>query len=84
MRQRGPKIMLRDKLVAYFAANPEDELTLADISVKFNAPPLTARDSVVNLRKAGLLATRRSPRGAGAPIIISIGPSLASVIGRTT
>lgn len=74
--------MLRDRLVAFFAANPEDELTIADIEVKFGAPYQTTRGVVDNMRRVGLLASVRSKHDAGAPLILTIGPELAAMVGR--
>ncbi len=82
MRQRGPAITLRDRLVAYFAANPDDELSLADVLVKFSVPVNTARGSIDSLRKVGLLDAVRIRGVRGAPLAYRIGPELARMIGR--
>ena len=82
VRKRGPSITLRDRLVAYFAANPEDELTISDVFVKFDVPIQTARGSIFSLRKVGLLDAVRISGLRGAPLAYRIGPELARMIGR--
>ena len=82
MRMRGHAITLRDRLVAYFAANPDDELTFADIAVKFSVPVGTARGSIGSLRKVGLLDAVRTSGLRGGPLTYRIGPNLARMIGR--
>lgn len=81
-RQRGHSITTRDRLVAYFAANPDDELTFADVLVKFAVPVNTARGSIDNMRKAGLLDAVRISGLRGAPLAYRIGPELARLVGR--
>ncbi len=81
-RQRGPSITTRDRLVAYFAANPDDELMFADVILKFAVPVNTARGSIDSLRKAGLLDAVRISKLRGAPLAYRIGPELARMIGR--
>ena len=75
--------MLRDRLVAYFASNPDDALMIADIETKFGAPYDTVRSVVDYMREVGLLVSERSDTGSGAPLVLTIGPELAAMIGRT-
>jgi hypothetical protein len=79
---RGHAITLRDRLVAFFAANPDDELTFADVVVKFSVPVGTARGSIDSLRKVGLLDAVRTSGLRGGPLTYRIGPELARMIGR--
>ena len=81
-RQRGPSITTRDRLVAYFSANPDDELTISDVVVKFSVPVNTARGSIDSLRKVGLLDAVRTSGLRGGPLTYRIGPELARMIGR--
>ncbi len=82
MRMRGHAITLRDRLVAFFAANPDDELTISDVLVKFDVPIQTARGSIFSLRKVGLLDAVRTSGLRGGPLTYRIGPELARMIGR--
>ena len=82
MRMRGHAITLRDRLVAFFAANPDDELTISDVLVKFDVPIQTARGSICSLRKVGLLDAVRTSGLRGGPLTYRIGPELARMIGR--
>lgn len=74
--------MLRDRLVAYFAANPDESLTIADVQAKFGAPYETIRSVADYMRDVGLLQSTRSETGSGAPLVLTIGPELAAMVGR--
>lgn len=79
MRQRGKHILLRDRLVAFFAANPDDSLTIEDIQNKFDVPYQTVRGVTDHMRDVGLLAPARNNKGAR--LTITIGPELTSMLG---
>ena len=74
--------MLRDRLVAYFAANPDESLTIEDVQAKFGAPYKTVRGVADHMRDVGLLASERSKTDLGAPLVLTIGPELAAMVGR--
>lgn len=74
--------MLRDRLVAYFAANPDESLTIADVNAKFDATYDTIRSVVDHMRDVGLLESTRGETGLGAPLVLTIGPELAAMVGR--
>lgn len=46
---------LKRRLVEYFNANPEEELTSADVSAKFGVTQETAKEAFIALHRAGRL-----------------------------
>jgi hypothetical protein len=55
----GPRKYRRDslasKLVAFYEANPDEELTLADVCVKFDTPKHSAESRLCEAVRDGLL-----------------------------
>lgn len=53
MKTRHPSVYTR--LLAYFAANPDEELTRADIAAKFNAGAKNVDAALTRARATGLI-----------------------------
>lgn len=74
-----------EKMIAYFAANPDDFLTSADAALKFDLPN---RSSVwragMQLTQRGLLELSKGTRGPHGkePDIYAAGPELKRLIGK--
>jgi hypothetical protein len=49
---------LRGKLLTFFAENPQEELTPADVIVKFDAHPRTVHNTLSRMAYAGELTKR--------------------------
>lgn len=72
-------------VVVFFAANPEEELTTQDISIKWRTTTDKARISLYAAEKAGWIQRKRKkdPSSAcGARNIYSAGPRLLREIGK--
>jgi DNA-binding FadR family transcriptional regulator len=52
-------IRLRDRLIAWFAVNPEEELTREDIQLRWGASRQSALETLQTLRADGLIETSR-------------------------
>jgi hypothetical protein len=66
------------QLVVYFAVNPDEELTVADVCEKWAALTPSARYTIKQLASVGVLSLRRQSgtRGGHAHWIASAGPEL--------
>ena len=77
-RPVGIKISLRERLIVWFALNPDEQLMLRDIAAKFDCTWEAAYWAAGTMVDAGLVE-RTGGRGQ---TVISIGPELARMIGR--
>ena len=75
----GNRPRLRDKLVAFFAVNPDEQLSLSDVVTKFGVDHSTAQQAVLHMRAAGLLADVQAAKSK--PLVVTVGPALREVIG---
>jgi hypothetical protein len=78
----GQRPTLRDRLLCFYAANPDETLTLADIESKFGYARNTVKASVMHMRRAELLAKVETGKKT-APSVLSAGPALLEMIGVT-
>jgi len=72
-------LKLKAKLVAFFLANPDEELLVSDVSAKFSVPLSTARAAAHALAGKSIVRIARAPHdgGVGAPpLVISAGPAI--------
>lgn len=51
-------LVLADRIQAFFAANPEEELTASDAAIKFDCNRVTACNVMVKLERLGALGKR--------------------------
>ena len=54
-----PRIGVAGRIATYFETNPEEELTQADVCVKFNITQQTARSVISALQSQGLVVTQK-------------------------
>lgn len=80
IRPKGHSVMVRDMLVAFFAANPDELLSVADAVAKFGVNAHTVHAAVHRMRKTGLL--RAEGHGRTAPKVLGSGPELDRLLGR--
>lgn len=76
----GPAV----RILLWFAANPDEELTIADVAARWDLPHDHARHATRMLRSAGWLDGRRDAQGwqTGPQTILSASPALLKEIGR--
>jgi hypothetical protein len=70
------RVTLRERLIVYFALNPDEQLMLVDIAAKFRRSVEGARWATKKMADAGLLVSS----GGYGQIVISIGPELSRMI----
>lgn len=57
--QKQPRSGAAGRIADYFERNPDEELTEADVCVKFQIKPATLRSVVSALKQQGLVSTER-------------------------
>ena len=71
-------VKLRDRLIVYFTLNDE-QLTLEDVCVKFSTNRSTAQQSLMNMRRAGLVEAC-NVHDTRTPMLIGRGPELRNLL----
>ena len=70
------------QLLAFFARNPGEELTINDAAVKFNTTPRTLHSSTKAAQTAGFLGAKYAPGGNNQALTVySVGEQLHTVLG---
>lgn len=69
------------QVAVYFAANPEEALTVEDICVKFGANQAAAASAMRSARENGLVAVQTEDYGGGKTVLYTPGPALLRLLG---
>jgi len=76
-------IRLRERVILYFVANPEEELVASDLALKFNVIASTVREALPGLVEDKLLSARleklTAQRG-GPSFVYSAGPLIREAL----
>ncbi len=75
-------VTVGQKVLVFFAANHEEEATIADLSVKFQTNQRTVASSMAALRDSGLLSAHRQDGAEWRKHIYTAGPELLRLLGR--